>query len=338
MTLAVLAGLLWLRYERASRTDAAPTEASRAEEPASVRPAETTPQADSAPTPTPAAPAETPPEPAEVPNPETAEPEAAQEPEQNETDIETSSGPYNERTYQLVTDMVFTVRNRGAEGEENVRALLAELKSEDPELGRLWEGIMDYWLPVCGDFPVNAGILPDGLPGDDSLCIVVLGFQLLYDGGMTPELIGRCETALACAEKYPNAYLAVTGGGTAYGNPSATEAGVMADWFVQRGIAPERIIVEKASLTTDQNAAYTCEILAESYPQIRELAIVSSDYHVALGSVLFQEAALLYGYRHGGEAPYRVVSNAGFATAGSPEYSDPRRFSSDIWTLADPTY
>ena len=112
----------------------------------------------------------------------------------------------------------------------------------------------------------------------------------------------------------------------------------MAEWFVDHGIAQDRIIVEKDSLTTDQNATYSCAILTASYPQITELAIVSSDYHVALGSMLFTEAALLHAFENHCVAPYRVVSNAGFATAGNPIYSNPMHFASDIWVMADPSY
>jgi len=245
---------------------------------------------------------------------------------------------YDEHSYQLVTDIIYTMRNRGEEEEPSIRALLAELKESDPDLGAMWEGIADYWFYVCRDFTVNAGQLPDGLPQDDSLGIVVLGFQLLSDGEMAPELIGRLETALACAGQYPEAWLIVTGGGTASGNRSATEADVMASWLEERGIEKAKIIVENRSLTTDQNASNTCAILAGQYPQIRQLAIVSSDYHVALGSMLFTEAAMLYAYEHDSAVPYEVVSNAGFATSGNPVYSNPRMFPSDMWILADPHY
>ena len=112
----------------------------------------------------------------------------------------------------------------------------------------------------------------------------------------------------------------------------------MAEWFISHGIAQNRIIVEKNSLTTDQNATFSCAILAEQYPQIRELAIVSSDYHVGMGCMLFTEAALLYAFEHDSEVPYQVVSNAGFATTGNPLYSNPMHFAPDIWRMADPQY
>ena len=248
------------------------------------------------------------------------------------------SKTYDEHTYQLVTDIIYTMRNRGEEEEPSIRALLEELKAADPALGIMWEGIADYWFYVCRDFTVNPGHLPDGLPEDDSLGIVILGVQLLSSGEMAPELVGRCETALACAAQYPNAYLIVTGGGTASGNRSATEADVMAAWLEEHGIGKAKIIIENRSLTTDQNASNTCSILAEQYPEIRSLAMVSSDYHVALGSMLFTEAAQIYAYEHDCEVPYQVISNAGYATSGNPIYSNPRMFPSDMWILADPHY
>lgn len=274
-----------------------------------------------------------------------AAPRAEESPLPSEADALQATGPaaddqagktYDEHTYQLVTDIIYTMRNRGEEEEASIRALLAELKEANLDLGILWEGIADYWFYVCRDFTVNQGRLPDGLPTDDSLGITVLGFQLQSDGTMAPELIGRLETALACAAQYPNAYLIVTGGGTAAGNHSVTEADAMAGWLEEHGIDRSKIIVENRSLTTDQNASNTCAILAERYPGIRALAMVSSDYHVALGSMLFAEAALLYAYEHDCAAPYEVVSNAGFATAGNPVYSNPRMFPSDMWILADP--
>ena len=272
-------------------------------------------------------------------------PQAEENPRTLEAEALPAAGPaaddrvgktYDEHTYQLVTDIIYTMRNRGEEEEASIRVLLAELKEANPALGILWEGIADYWFYVCRDFTVNQGRLPDGLPTDDSLGITVLGFQLQSDGTMAPELIGRLETALACAAQYPNAYLIVTGGGTAAGNHSVTEADAMAGWLEEHGIDRSKIIVENRSLTTDQNASNTCAILAERYPGIRALAMVSSDYHVALGSMLFTEAALLYAYEHDGAAPYEVVSNAGFATSGNPVYSNPRMFPSDMWILADP--
>ena len=175
-----------------------------------------------------------------------------------------------------------------AYGERDARAL-EELAAEDPALAEKWERIMDLWqapAEACAE-------LPDGLPDDDSLCLVVLGFQLNPDGTIRPELEERLKVALASAEKYPRAFVACTGGGTAADNPNATEAGRMAEWLEAGGLDPARIIVEDRSLTTAQNAAFTLEILAERYPQVKQIAIVSSDYHIATGTLLFGAESIL---------------------------------------------
>ena len=173
-------------------------------------------------------------------------------------------------------------------GERDEEALSA-LSSVDPALGEKWTHIMDLW-----EAPVTiSDELPDGLPGDDSLCLVVLGFQLNPDGTMREELIGRLNVVLAASEKYPNAFIACTGGGTAAEDETATEAGRMAEWLEAHGIDPARLIVEDRSLTTAQNAIYTFDILEEKYPQVAQIAIVSSDYHIATGMLLFSAEAIL---------------------------------------------
>ena len=53
---------------------------------------------------------------------------------------------------------------------------------------------------------------------------------------MKDELIERLNTALRSLEKYPNAYVVCTGGGTAADNDSATEAGEMAKWLIERAL------------------------------------------------------------------------------------------------------
>ena len=83
----------------------------------------------------------------------------------------------------------------------------------------------------------------------------------------------------------------------------------MAAWLIENGIAAERVIVEDKSLTTAQNAIYTFDILAERYPQVRELVIVSSDYHIATGTLLFGAEAILRA-SGAGEETVNVVSNA----------------------------
>ena len=183
---------------------------------------------------------------------------------------------------------------------------LSILYSIDSSLGEKWSHIMDLWeAPVL----VNDS-LPDSLMPDDSLCLVALGFQLNPDGTMRDELIERLKVLLRASEQYPNATIICTGGGTAADNPSATEAGRMAEWLISQGVDSARVIVEDHSVTTAQNALFTFDILEEQYPQVKQIAIISSDYHIATGALLFGAEAILR------DSSIEVVSNAAWHAPG----------------------
>ena len=304
-----LAGLLFLRWS-ARETPAVPV-------PAETAAPAPSPTATPEPTPTPA------PTPSPVPTPEPT--------------VFVPPLGYTEESYNLVSDMVYAYADRQEEAVDIIRADLEKLTALDPALGSLWTKLMRVWSEVNSGLTLNPGVLPDGLPEDGSLCIVVLGFQLESDGSMAPELLGRCETALKCAEKYPNALIAVTGGGTAWSNPSATEAGVMADWLIAHGVAAERILKEDASRTTGDNAEFTCRLLVEQHPEVKALAVVSSDYHVPLGVLLFQEEALLHEYKTG-TLPFSVISNAAWDSGGYTRPDSPMMQKMWLWGLADPRY
>ena len=232
-----------------------------------------------------------------------------------------------------MSDMVYAYASQPQTAEAAVQADLAALRELDGALADFWEKLMAYWDWVNTDLTVTPGCLPDGLPEDDSLCIVVLGFQLQSDGSMSPELIGRCEAALASAEKYPNAVLAVTGGGTAWQNRTVTEGGQMAAWLMEHGVDSARILIEDDSMTTADNAVFTSRLLMERFPQVDSLAIVSSDYHLPLGVLLFQEQALLTEYETG-TLPFTVIANAAYETYGLVSPDTPMQQKAYLWSIA----
>ena len=195
--------------------------------------------------------------------------------------------------------------------DAKVDSLLTELKTQDARQGALWSDIMDYWKYANTELTVNTEKLPDDLPQDDSLCLVVLGFELNPDGTMQDELIGRLETAYTCAEQYPNAYVVCTGGGTAKDNPNVTEAGLMGEWMLKKGLDEKRLIIEDKSLTTAQNAEFSYDILLADYPQVDSVAVVSSSYHIAWGSLLL-EAQFMKSASEQQTPEIHVISNCGY--------------------------
>jgi len=187
-------------------------------------------------------------------------------------------------------------------GSENTRALLKELQETDSASGDLWNGIMEYWAYANMEMPHSQQKLPDSLPDDNTLCIVVLGYQLNPDGTMQDELVGRLETARTCAEQYPAAQVLCTGGGTASFAPDITEADQMADWLIMHGISANRILVENRSLTTAENAEYSLRILREEVPQTESIALVTSAYHIPWGALSFEAEARLNAAEQGTKA------------------------------------
>ena len=222
---------------------------------------------------------------------------------------ETAAAGEQRTSQAIIEELAVYYGTYGNEAEGKTEELLEELAAADPVKGAKWESIMRLWKTMGTDPGINENTLPDGLPETDELCLVVLGFQLNPDGSMKDELIERLKVARAGAEKYPNALVVCTGGGTAAENPDATEAGEMAKWLAANGVDAQRVIVEDRSLTTAQNAIYTWQILTEQYPQVRQLAIISSDYHIATGTLLFGAEATLQA-EEAGKEDMTVVSNA----------------------------
>ncbi|WP_207647474.1 YdcF family protein [Oribacterium sp. KHPX15] len=217
----------------------------------------------------------------------------------------------------IVEEMAVDYGTYGVEANDRINKLLKKLAEEDEVAGTRWNEIMDLWSSEELGQPLHYDILPDGLPDTDELCIVVLGFQLNPDGTMKEELVKRLTVALNSAKKYPNAYIVCTGGGTASENESASEAGEMAKWLFEQGIEKKRVIVEDNSITTAQNAIFTYDILTSLYPSVKKLAIVSSDYHIATGELLFKAESILRANAPGNEK-LEVISNAAWkAPSGS---------------------
>lgn len=220
-------------------------------------------------------------------------------------------GKQTRKTQEIIEEMVVYYGSYGETANDKVDELLDELRKVDENTADKWKSIMNLWRATGSDLVINNDVLPDGLDETDALCIVALGFQLNPDGSMKDELRERLNVVLNSAEKYPNAYIVCTGGGTASENPDATEAGVMASWLIENGIDSDRVIVEDKSVTTAQNAIYTFDILADKYPEITKLVIVSSDYHIATGTLLFGAEATLRAEK-AGEEKVSVISNAAY--------------------------
>lgn len=191
----------------------------------------------------------------------------------------------------------------------DIQRCLSELKELNPTLGQAYSNIIDYWKYADTAMPINKAVLPDGLPNDNSLCIVTLGFQLdQTTGEMQPELIDRLNVTLASAQKYPNAYIAVTGGGTSPADPTKTEGDEMAAWLIEHGVDEDRIIVENKAPTTVGNATNTFALLKEK-PEVKSIAMISSASHIQRAVAIFETVFQLEAYKTKSEA-ITILDNA----------------------------
>ena len=215
-----------------------------------------------------------------------------------------------------IADLIGYYKSYQEAAETDILRTLDAMAQVDPVQAEAWTQIMDYWSYINTEMQVNIGTVPEGLPEDNSVAIVILGFALNSDGTMKDELIGRLQTGLAIAEAYPNSYVVVTGGGTAANNPNVTEGGLMGAWLLEQGLAEDRLIIENKAPSTVGNAENTYKILAEEYPQVKSFVMVTSDYHVPRGCILFYSKCLLAAYAAGGE-PLKLIDNAGYYTGSN---------------------
>lgn len=213
-----------------------------------------------------------------------------------------------------------------------IESCLDALEAESPAEGALWRRIMTDWVRLNEAGFEDHRVLPDDLPQDDSLCIVVFGYGLDADGSIRPELEDRLYVALNAARQYPDAYVAVTGGQTSE-VAGVTEGGQMAAWLRAQGVAESRLIVEDQALSTTQNAANTYKLLTSAYPQVKTLAVVTSDYHVACAGVLLQIWSD-YQFQVNGAPALNVA--AGVSCATDTPVGD-RMLSSQAWGIAQIT-
>jgi uncharacterized SAM-binding protein YcdF (DUF218 family) len=160
-------------------------------------------------------------------------------------------------------------------------------------------------LPLEERFPA---FVDDGLP---IAGVIVLGGSFDTEatnihGQMALNETGERLIALGdLARRYPNARILYSGGGSEFTADSTPEANLVENTAAQLGLAPGRVIYERRSLNTFQNALYSKE-LAAPQPGERWL-IVTSAFHMprAMGvfrSVGFEVVPYPVDYRTAGGA------------------------------------
>jgi len=175
------------------------------------------------------------------------------------------------------------------------------------------DGFTKFYHPNL-DLSINEAEILTGLPNDNSLCIMLFGNKLNEDGTMSDKFIARSMTALAMANKYPNALIMVTGGHTA-GLKYPSEAETGRKWLIDHGIDAGRIIIDPISWDTFSNilCTFTTSELSK-HTEIQNFVVVSSDYHVPRCSIYLMTYIYAFGYdlpREQGGRGYQYLGNLG---------------------------
>lgn len=124
--------------------------------------------------------------------------------------------------------------------------------------------------------------------------IIILGGSIqppLSVARQTVEIDGAAERiigGLELARRFPKARVVYSGGSGQLTESSALEAPIAGSLFERFGIAPERLVLENESRTTDENARFTRALVAPK-PGERWL-LVTSAYHMPRSIGVFRKA------------------------------------------------
>jgi hypothetical protein len=130
------------------------------------------------------------------------------------------------------------------------------------------------------------------MPKDKRHAIVILGAGLETNGNMKVKLTGRLEQGLKLARMYRKAPIIVTGGNQKGG---VTEAYVMAQWFIHKGIFKKRLFLEDQAKDTMENALFSAPILKKL--GITHVTLVTSPSHIHRGLVDLEQACRQLGLK-----------------------------------------
>ena len=102
---------------------------------------------------------------------------------------------------------------------------------------------------------------------------IVLGLAL-ENGEAAPDLVARLDTAMEYLEKYPEARLILTGGNA--DDSGRSEADVMREILMEKGVPEDKLIIEDQAQTTKENFRNIAGMISADEPVV----MISSNYHM----------------------------------------------------------
>lgn len=160
---------------------------------------------------------------------------------------------------------------------------------------------LEYRFPPLRDYPPQVtGIIVLGGPEQ---------IQESLRSGMTEFNDGqeRLTYALELARRYPDAKVVFTGGYGTVRVPTVRGADLAQRFFLAQGLAPQRLLLERESRNTDENARNTLRLLQPNATQ--HWLLVTSAYHMPRSMGIFRR----YAWPNLQAAPCDFRSVGGFA-------------------------
>ena len=123
-------------------------------------------------------------------------------------------------------------------------------------------------------------------------CIFIPGGGLLADGSLPPWTVARLEYALS--QKGQTRWIACLSGGTVHKPPPINingfpifESRMAAEYLVQQGVDPARLLTEISSYDTIGNAYFSRLLFAEP-AKMQHLLVITSDFHLPRTKAAFE--------------------------------------------------
>lgn len=159
-----------------------------------------------------------------------------------------------------------------------------------------WITKLVQWVLLLLLGAIFAMIFSHSLEGPDvqTEYVIVLGMAL-ENGKPNSDLLGRVDAAYEYAQRHPDAKLILTGGNKT--EISDSEASVMRDLLLKKGVPESRMILDDKASSTIQNFENVAQLIDVKRP----VALVTSDYHMLRAVSL----ARSMGYRQVVDVPAR---------------------------------
>ncbi|GAB2447172.1 YdcF family protein [Cupriavidus yeoncheonensis] len=172
-----------------------------------------------------------------------------------------------------------------------------------------WTGFA-VWLVTVGLYfhGIRSGMgvtVPEGIPIE---AIIVLGSGT-PNCQASPALTARLDQGLVQARRWPAAKVVVSGGQD-FGQ-HCTEADIMADYLIARGVAADRLIREGRSTSTEENLLFSRSLLeARHVDAAGPIVLVTSDFHVRRAVGIARKAGFSEVFGVGASTPLYLRFNA----------------------------